>query len=268
MKMVVTILGCGTSVGSPMVGQQDKPQFRNLKNWRMRASLLIEPFGRGGPAILIDTSPDLRQQALQFFPKKPRLDAILVTHEHADHLHGLDDIRPFNFYQKAALPLYADGPVCDQIRTKFAYIFHPLQEGGGLPRLTVHAIDPKEPFTLRNAADPRLHNFEIIPLPLRHGNMDCLGFRIGKMAYLTDTNFIPDATLEKMKNLDVLILDCLRPQPHSTHFTLEESLAYAQRIKAKKTILTHMASELEYESLRKQLPRGIIPAYDGLQFRL
>src|SRR4051812_3123374 len=115
--VVITVMGCGTSVGSPMIGMQTMPIFRNPKNRRLRASLLVEPFGPGGPTILIDTSPDFREQALRYFPQKePRLDAILLTHTHADHLHGLDDIRPFNFYQKSAIPLYAEPHALDEVR--------------------------------------------------------------------------------------------------------------------------------------------------------
>lgn len=264
---IVTILGCGTSVGAPMIGMQGNSMFKNPKNNRLRASLLIEPFGRGGPAILVDTSPDLRQQALRYFPQKnPRLDAILLTHVHADHLHGLDDIRPFNFYQREAIPLYAEPHALDQVRKKFAYIFEPTQEGGGKPRLSLHAVQSKN-FALKDCGDPALHSLEVIPLPLAHGNQSCLGFRIGPVAYLTDCSYIPEETMAKMQGLEVLILDCLRPKPHSTHLHVELALEYAHKIGAKKTVFTHMNYELEYEAFKKSLPRGMVPAYDGMQIR-
>lgn len=267
-QCVVTVLGCGTSVGAPMIGLQNRPQFRNPKNRRLRASVLIEPFGRGGPAFVIDTSPDFREQALRYFPKKnPRLDAILLTHTHADHLHGLDDIRPFNFLQHAPIPLYAEPHALEEVQTKFAYIFHPTQEGGGKPRLNLHEIG-KNPFPLNGCADPRLHRLEVIPLTLVHGHISSLGFRVGAFAYLTDCSYIPDETIAKMQGLEVLILDCLRPRPHSTHMHVELSLEYARKIGAKKTVLTHMSWELEYERFKKSLPRGIVPAYDGMQFRV
>ena len=266
--MVVTILGCGTSVGVPFIGMQHKAQFKKKKNWRLRASVLVEPFGRGGPAILIDTSPDLREQALRYFPKKnPRLDAILLTHTHADHLHGLDDIRPFNFYQKSSIPLYAEPKAVEEVKVKFSYIFHALQEGGGLPRLSVHPVEDK-PFRLEACKDHLLHGVEVVPLPLAHGRLSCLGFRIGGFAYLTDCSYIPEETLAKMQGLEVLVLDCLRPEPHSTHLHVDLALEYAQIIKARKTVFTHMGHELDYDSFRKSLPRGIVPAFDGMQFRV
>ena len=266
-KFFVTILGCGTSTGAPMIGMQGMPQFKNPKNHRLRSSLLLEPFGRGGPAVVIDTTPDFREQALRYFPQKnPRLDAVLLTHSHADHLHGLDDIRPFNFYQKNSIPLYAEPHILDDVKTKFSYIFQPTQEGGGKPRLSIYPIT-NEPFFLTGTEEPKLHKLQIIPLYLIHGGISCLGFRIRNIAYLTDCSYIPAETIAKMQGLDLLVLDCLRFKPHTTHLHVEQSLEYAKKIGAKKTVFTHMGFELEYESFRKTLPRGIVPAYDGMQFR-
>ncbi|MGZ3653535.1 MAG: MBL fold metallo-hydrolase [Bdellovibrionota bacterium] len=267
MPFVLTVLGCGTSVGVPLIGMQGNPQFKKEKNWRMRASVLLEPFGRGGPAILIDTSPDLRMQAIRYFPKKPRLDAILLTHTHADHLHGLDDIRPFNFFQKTQIPLYAEPHALDQVRLKFAYIFHPYEEGGPIPRLELHPCGDG-PFKLDACSDPRLKKLEVIPLPVEHGRMTVLGYRVGKIAYVTDCSYISDTTIALMQGLEVLVLDCLRPKPHTTHLHVEQALEYARRIGAKKTVFTHMSWELEYDSFKKSLPKGIVPAYDGLQLKI
>lgn len=262
-------------MGVPIIGMQGKPQFKKKKNWRMRASALLEPFGRGGPAILIDTSPDLRQQAIQFFPSprrgadkpKPRLDAILLTHTHADHLHGLDDIRPFNFYQQQQLPLYAQPQAVEDIKVKFSYIFHTQYEGGGLPRLELHGVGDA-PFRLEAAADARLRKLTVTPLPVQHGTQTILGYRVGKIAYVTDCSYISDSTIALMQGLEVLVLDCLRPKPHTTHLHVEQALEYARRIGARKTVFTHMSWELEYDAFKKSLPRGIIPAYDGLQLKV
>jgi phosphoribosyl 1,2-cyclic phosphate phosphodiesterase len=267
MPSVLTILGCGTSVGVPLIGMQGKPQFKEEKNWRMRASALIEPFGRGGPAILIDTSPDLRMQAIRYFPKKPRLDAILLTHTHADHLHGLDDIRPFNFFQQHQIPLYAEPHALEEIKVKFAYIFHTQYEGGGVPRLELHPVQTA-PFCLSACEDNRLKKIEVIPLPVSHGRPTIVGYRVGKIAYVTDCSYISDTTIALMQGLEVLVLDCLRPKPHTTHLHVEQALEYARRIGAKKTVFTHMSWELEYNAFKKSLPRGMVPAYDGLQIKI
>lgn len=266
--MVLTILGCGTSVGVPMIGRQHEKQYKNPKNWRMRASVLLEPFGRGGPAVLIDTSPDLRQQVMCYFSKKPRLDAILLTHTHADHLHGLDDIRPFNFYQKAKLPLYAEPHALADIRLKFAYIFKLHYEGGITPQLLLAPIKPKRSFLLKACDDPRLKKLEVTPLPVKHGSGSVLGFRVGKIAYVTDCSYISDTTISLMQGLEVLVLDCLRYKPHTTHLHVDQALDYARRIGARKTVFTHMAWDIEYESFKKSLPKGMIPAFDGLQLKV
>jgi phosphoribosyl 1,2-cyclic phosphate phosphodiesterase len=267
-QMLITVMGCGTSVGVPMIGRQNLKQFKDPKNRRLRASVLLEPFGRPGPAVLVDTSPDFREQAITHFPQKsPRLDAILLTHTHADHLHGLDDIRPFNFYQREPIPLYAEPYALAEVRKKFSYIFEPTQEGGGKPRLELHPVEAA-PFFLTACADPRLHGVEVIPLPLVHGTISCLGFRVGNFAYLTDVSLIPETTLAKLGGLDLLILDCLRPKPHSTHLHVELAREYARKIGAKKTVFTHMSWELDYGTFKKTLPRGVTPAYDGMKLRV
>src|SRR3989338_4298760 len=266
-QMVVTILGCGTSVGVPMLGRV-MPWHKQPRNQRLRASILIEPYGGGGPAILVDTSPDLRQQALRFFPKKPRLDAVLMTHEHADHLHGIDDVRPFNFIHQRAIPFYGERRTLDKIRLVFDYIFNPPQVGGGVPDILLHEV-ASDNFALELETEAgKKRRLEVVPLPLIHGQVSVLGFRIGSVAYLTDLSEIPESTFSRLENLDLLILDCLRPKPHTTNLHIEKSLEYARRIKAKKTVFTHMGSEIEYESFRKSFPPRMAPAFDGMKIRL
>ena len=208
-----------------------------------------------------------RSQALRYFPKKPRLDAILLTHTHADHLHGLDDIRPFNFFQKHALPLYAEPQFLEEVKVKFSYIFRGYYEGGGIPQLELCGVRDR-PFRLEACSEPRLKQLEVIPLPVQHGKSSVLGFRVGKIAYVTDCSYIPETTIKKMLGLEVLILDCLRPKPHTTHLHIEQALEYAHRIGARKTVFTHMSWEIEYEAFKKSLPRGMIPAHDGLRLKI
>jgi phosphoribosyl 1,2-cyclic phosphate phosphodiesterase len=229
-KMLVTVLGCGTSVGVPMIGRI-LPHHSQHKNQRLRASILVEPFGRGQGSILIDTSPDLRQQALRFFPKKnPRLDAVLLTHEHADHLHGIDDVRAFNFLQNAPIPFFGEARCIEAIEHRFSYIFHALQIGGGLPKLILHKIATNSFYVDINVDKGNAKRVRVTPLPLIHGKISCLGFRIGNFAYITDLSEIPESTLQLLGGLDTLILDCLRPLPHPTHLHVEKSLEYAQAI--------------------------------------
>ncbi len=265
-KMRITILGSGTSLGSPIIGQQTKKKFQEPKNNRLRASCLVEPLGPGKGSILIDTSPDLRQQVLRFFPaRNPRLDAVLVTHDHADHIHGIDDIRPFNFYQGGAIPFYGEKKVLEAIQRRFAYIFSSLKNLSSSPKVQLQPVADDKPFRLQHTSHTQLQKIEILPLPVAHGKMKVLGYRIGTMAYITDCHKISPQTLGKLKNLDLLILSCLRVAPHPTHLHVEAALDYARSINAKKTVFTHMSHELEYEKFRKILPPRIVPAYDGLR---
>ena len=268
--MRITILGSGTSTGVPMIGRVTI-RHQDPKNQRLRASCLVEPFGAGGPAILIDTSPDLRQQALRYFPKKnPRLDAVLITHEHADHIHGIDDVRPFNFLQKSSIPFYGEKKVLRVIKNRFPYIFahNPYAKmGGGIPQIELHAIG-KKPFYLQHAADKRLQKLKVTPLPVLHGKQSCLGYRISNFAYITDCKKIPEKTLALLEDLEVLVLDCLRWEKHFTHLTVQEAFAYGKKINARRTIFTHMASDLEYYSFSSQVPPRCRPAYDGMRIRI
>jgi phosphoribosyl 1,2-cyclic phosphate phosphodiesterase len=250
--MIVTFLGTGTSTGVPVVGclcrvctsddQRDK---------RLRQSVKIES---GGKYFLIDTTPDLRLQLLR--DPIPRLDFILYTHSHSDHLMGLDDIRPFNFRQRQTVHAFASPSTAKAVRRAFSYIWDASQIGGGKPQLELHEIDG--PFTHEGV--------EIIPLPVQHGDWTILGFRVGPFAYITDTNGIPDQTMRLLEGVESLALDALRPAPrHPTHFTIDEALAAAQKVGAKETWLIHLAHEVSHAEVEARLPEGVRLAYDGLR---
>lgn len=250
--MRVTFLGTGTSTGVPVVGCRCRVcTSRDPNDQRLRQSVLLEGNGLYG---LIDTTPDLRLQLLR--NPIPRLDYILFTHSHSDHLMGLDDIRPFNFRQREPLDAYANAMTVKAIRRAFSYIWDTnSQLGGGKPQLDLHEIDA--PFTHGG--------IEIIPIPVTHGDWTILGFRIGSFAYITDTNGIPPASMELLRGVEILALDGLRPAPrHPTHFVIDEAVACAEQIGARETWLIHLTHEVLHEEVEATLPRGIRLAYDGL----
>lgn len=250
----VTVLGCGTSTGVPVIGC-DCPVCGSgdPRNERLRPSLWIE--AEDGRSVLVDTSTDLRLQALRH--RVDRVDAVVFTHAHADHILGLDEIRIYNFYRKAAgqemaIPCYGSAETLGRIRQAFSYIFEDGQEGGGKPKITLHPVDG--PF---EAAGIR---FE--PVRLWHGELEVYGYRIGDFAYLTDCNRIPEESFAQLDGLDVLILDALRERPHPTHFTIAEALDAASRIGARRTLLTHMNHEVDARTV--DLPEGVELSRDGL----
>ncbi|HYH07305.1 MAG TPA: MBL fold metallo-hydrolase [Thermoanaerobaculia bacterium] len=250
--MRVTFLGTGTSTGVPVVGCRCRVcTSSDEHDKRLRQSVLLETRGKYG---LIDTTPDLRLQLLR--NPIPRLDFILMTHSHSDHMMGLDDIRPFNFRQREPLDAYMNPMTAKAMRRAFSYIWDTsTQIGGGKPQLVLHEVE--EPFT---------HDgIEIIPLPVAHGDWTILGFRIGAFAYITDTNGIPPESLELLRGVEILALDGLRPAPrHPTHFTIDEALEYAARIGARETWLIHLAHEVLHAEVEATLPEGVRLAYDGL----
>ena len=211
------------------------------------------PFASSVRSILVDTSTDLRAQALANNVR--RVDAILFTHTHADHVCGLDDVRRFNQIQKAAIPCFADEGTLTSLRRMFSYVFEPpKQVGGGLPQLTL--------FTLAGAFS--LGGVEIVPVPLFHGLLPVYGFRIGSFAYLTDCNRIPDSSCALLDGVGTLIIDALRRRPHSTHFSLDEAVAVAARLGVERAYFTHMTHDLGHAATNASLPAGVELAYDGL----
>jgi phosphoribosyl 1,2-cyclic phosphate phosphodiesterase len=256
--MVLTILGCGTSTGVPLIGCKCQVcRSKNPKNTRLRASAWIQVQGK---SLLIDTSTDLRQQALR--AKIPRVDGVLFTHPHADHIHGIDELRSYNFLQKQAIPVYANAWTAHELQTKFSYIFTPpaVVEGGGIPLLQMNLFDAQAPFL-------DILGIKIIPLALSHGSKECVGYRFEDVAYLTDCSYIPPTSLNRMKGLAVLVLDCLRLKPHGTHFNLNQALETVEKLKPKRTYLTHLGHEFEYSEWKEKLPRGVFLAYDGLKIK-
>lgn len=250
--MQLIVLGAGSSAGTPVIGCScatcTSPDPRN-KRTRCSSAVLLPD----GEVILIDTGPDLRQQALR--ERLPRVDAVLYTHTHADHLHGIDDLRAFCQIQRQQIPLYGNRGAIDHISGKFGYA---LREPAGfweIPVLSANSVD--QSFSL--------FGVDITPIPLKHGHSDILGYRIGDMAYLTDVSAIPQDSLALLDDLELLMLDCLRERPHPTHFDLEQSLAHASLINARNTYLIHMTHELEFAALSRQLPPSVHVAYDGLR---
>jgi phosphoribosyl 1,2-cyclic phosphate phosphodiesterase len=209
----------------------------------------------GGRTILVDTTPDLRQQALAH--GMTRLDAVLFTHSHADHILGLDDIRRFNFIQGGAIPCYAAAEAWENIRQTFNYIFDGIpRQGGGIPRIDSHEIGG--PFDVAG--------IHVVPVPLFHGQMPILGFRFGDFAYLTDCSAIPVESWALVAGVETLVIDALRDKKHPTHFTVEEALEAIARIAPGRAYLTHMSHDLGHAETNARLPRGVELAYDGLSF--
>jgi phosphoribosyl 1,2-cyclic phosphate phosphodiesterase len=253
--MKITMLGVGSSGGTPAIGCQcETCTSSDHRNKRTRCSSLVTL--DNGKNILIDTGPDLRQQALR--EGVLNINAVLYTHTHADHLNGIDDLRAFCVLQKEHIPLYGSPANIKIITEKFSYAFRETNLSWELPVLKANAIE----------AAFEVLDEQITPIPLKHGNMDIYGYRIHNFAYLTDVSVIPESSFALLKGLDVLFLDCLRSKPHFTHIHLEQSLAYASQINAKKTYLIHMTHEFEYQALSKQLPDNVLVGYDGLRIEL
>ena len=248
--MVVRILGAGTSNGVPVVACSCPVCCSaDPRNSRTRASVLVTA---GDTCILIDTATEFRLQARQAGISS--LSAIFFTHAHADHLHGLDDIRPLTY--KTPLDLYAAPATLREIQERFSYIFKTQKLGGGVPRVNLRELD---------SVPVKCGHLEVIPVPLLHGMMPINGYRIGSFAYLTDCSSIPSRSYSLLKNLDVLVIDALRYKTHPTHFNVAQALKEIERIAPRRAFLTHMCHDLEYCELAASLPVGVAPAYDGLE---
>ena len=249
----VTMLGSGTSSGVPVIGCTCPVcTSADPRNRRLRASVRLE---LAGGTVLVDTSPDLREQALR--SGLDRLDAILFTHAHADHLFGLDDVRIFNFRQRAAIPCFGSPATLERVRTAFSYVFEEGQEGGGKPQLELRPVNG--PFELLGA--------RVVPVPVWHGSLPVLGYRIDGFAYVTDVNRIPEESYPLLAGLEVL-LGALRYRPHPTHFSIGEAVAVAARIGARRTFFTHLAHDVDHAAPALPLPPGVAFGHDGLELDL
>ncbi len=249
--MKITILGSGTSTGIPMVGCNCPVcTSTDPRDNRTRTSLLVE---HDHHFILVDTSTDLRLQAVR--EKIPRIDAVLFTHSHADHVHGIDDLRGFHFLHRTVIPCYASGETMVELGAKFPYIFNGHSGHGYHQLLAPHEVDgPFDLFGLR-----------ITPIPLLHGSMHSTGFRFGPAAYLTDCNHIPESSLPLLTGLDILIIDGLRRTPHPHHFNIAEAVNASAAIAPKRTYITHLTHEVSHRE-EADLPANVFYAYDGLSF--
>lgn len=264
MTLTFTILGCGSSMGVPRPalgwGACDP---NNPKNRRRRTSLLVERHGSGGcTRVLVDTSPDLREQLIE--AQVDRLDGVLITHEHADHTHGIDDLRPLFVRHRRRVDVYADERTSRTLRTRFGYCFEKPPGSEYPPILTEHRLTAGKPVTIEGEGGP----IAALPIHQEHGDIASLGFRFGDLAYSCDLSGMPPQSAAALSGLEVWVVDALRYNPHPSHFSVEDTLSWIERLKPKRAILTNMHSDLDYETLRAKLPPHVEPAYDGMQVTL
>jgi phosphoribosyl 1,2-cyclic phosphate phosphodiesterase len=254
-KIKITFLGTGTSQGVPVIACKCKVcTSEDFRDVRLRSSVLIEIEGK---TFVIDTGPDFRQQMLT--NKVRNISAIFFTHEHKDHVAGLDDVRPYNFIQKKAIDVYAEKRVDEAIRREYAYIFADHQYPG-IPQISMHLIDEK-PF--------RVEGIEVIPIRAYHHKLPVLGYRIGGLCYLTDVKTIPESELAKLTNLDVLIVNALRKEDHISHMNLREALVLIEKVKPQKAFLTHLSHLFGLHAIEEPLlPHNVFISFDGLSVEL
>jgi phosphoribosyl 1,2-cyclic phosphate phosphodiesterase len=264
MTLNVTVLGCGSSGGVPRVGGDwGACDPNNPRNCRKRCSILLSRGGEAGTTnILVDTSPDMRQQALD--AGISQLDGVWYTHEHADHTHGIDEVRGFYIRQRTRIPVWADTQTADMLRTRFAYCFSSLPGSDYPPIIDLRLIVPHREISASGAGG----DITGIPFLVHHGNISALGFRIGNFAYTPDINGLPVESQPYLEDLDIWLVDALRLKPHPSHFSLDETLAWIGRAKPKRAILTNMHLDLDYATLRRDLPLHVEPAFDGMQISL
>ena len=254
--MEILFLGTGTSTGVPsLCCQCEVCRSKDVRNKRLRSSILVR---ENEHTILVDTSTDLRQQCLRYDIRK--VDTVLYTHHHADHVHGIDELRSFNFFNKTVIPCYGNQHTLDNLKKNFSYIFGVAEQiGGGIPQLTPHILEDKT------------YNFggiSVTPLEIQHGKLLINGFRFRDCAYITDCSGIPEHTMKKIQGLKLLVLNALGFKSHATHFNLSQALEMAKTIQAERTLLTHINHQFDFENISKNLPENVELATDGMRVEL
>lgn len=261
MDGCITFLGTGTSQGVPMIGCNCHVcKSADSKDNRLRSSALID---YKGFRILIDCGPDFRQQMLREGVQD--VDALLLTHQHKDHTGGMDDIRAFNYFREAAFPIYAETRVQESVKREYAYAFYEIKYPG-VPDFNLITID-EEPFTItKTSENGEKIELEITPIRIMHYKLPILGFRIGNLAYITDGSYIPENQFRKLENLDILVINAIRHEPHLSHFSLPQALEMIDRIGARRNYLTHLSHQIgTHEELSRELPGNVLAAYDTLK---
>jgi phosphoribosyl 1,2-cyclic phosphate phosphodiesterase len=263
-SLTMRILGCGSSGGVPRVGSGwgacDPEEPRNR---RRRCSILVErTTGAGRTTLLVDTSPDLREQLIDAGVK--RLDGVLYTHAHADHTHGIDDLRPLVIAMRARIPVYADSLTRSLLTTRFGYCFETPPGSAYPPILDLRDLPVGRELILGGEGGP----VSVEALPVEHGMEAALGFRFGAAAYMPDVSLIPEESRARLRGLDLLIIDALRDTPHPTHFSVSEALALIAEVEPRRAVLTNLHTDLDYASLAARLPEGVVPAYDGMSLSI
>ena len=261
MTLKLTILGCGSSGGVPRLPfDWGKCDPQNPKNRRRRCSALVQRFGRNGvTSVIIDTGPDVREQLLT--QRLPAIDGVLYTHDHADHTHGIDDLRMLAYAMKRRVPAWMDQATLESLISRFGYCFHTPAGGSYPPIMTAHAIEPGHPIVIDGPGG----HLTALPVQQEHGDINALGFRFGNLAYSPDISGLSESSIALLAGLDVWIVDALRDIPHPSHFTVKQALEWVQRIAPKRAILTHLHIDLDYDALKRRLPPHVEPAYDGME---
>jgi phosphoribosyl 1,2-cyclic phosphate phosphodiesterase len=261
MSYRLTILGSGSSGGVPRLGNEwGACDPENAKNRRMRCSALVERWGNGGhTTVLIDTGPDVREQLLSM--RVQSLDGVVYTHDHADHTHGIDDLRVMCYRMRRRIDTWFDATTRESLMRRFDYCFESPPGRSYPPILNARTIEPTTAFTVSGSGG----DVALQPIVQEHGDIPSLGFRIGDVAYSPDISGLTDESIACLQGLDVWIVDALRYVPHPSHFTVKQALEWIDRLRPKRAILTHLHVDLDYETLRRELPDNVEPAYDGMQ---